>query len=69
MGRVPISGPGGSLPVLAELRAAKPSGSSRRVVYIYVNNTNPSLDAASPEASLVQRAAIEIAMDGMEFAV
>ena len=59
MGHVPISGPGGSLPALAELRG--------RVVYIHLNNTNPILDAASPEASLVQRAGIEIAMDGMEF--
>jgi pyrroloquinoline quinone biosynthesis protein B len=59
MGHVPISGPGGSLPVLAELRG--------RIVYIHMNNTNPILDAASPEASLVQRARLEIAMDGMEF--
>lgn len=59
MGHVPISGPGGSLPALAELRG--------RVVYIHMNNTNPILDAASPEASLVQRAGIEIAIDGMEF--
>jgi pyrroloquinoline quinone biosynthesis protein B len=66
MGHVPISGPGGSLPLLAELRAAKPSGSSSRVVYIHINNTNPILDSASPEASLVQRAGIEIALDGME---
>jgi pyrroloquinoline quinone biosynthesis protein B len=58
MGHVPISGPGGSLPVLSELRG--------RVVYIHMNNTNPILDASSPEASLVQRARIEIAMDGME---
>jgi pyrroloquinoline quinone biosynthesis protein B len=58
MGHVPISGPGGSLAALAELRG--------RVVYIHMNNTNPVLDAASPEASLVQRAGIEIAMDGME---
>jgi hypothetical protein len=55
------SGPGGSLPVLAELRG--------RVVYIHMNNTNPILDAASPEASLVQRAGIEIAMDGMSFEI
>jgi pyrroloquinoline quinone biosynthesis protein B len=69
MGHVPISGPGGSLPVLAELRAAKPSESSGRIVYIHMNNTNPILDATSPEASLVQRAGIEIAMDGMAFAL
>jgi pyrroloquinoline quinone biosynthesis protein B len=61
MGHVPISGPGGSLPVLAELRG--------RVVFIHMNNTNPILDVNSPEASLVQRARIEIAMDGMEFEV
>ena len=61
MGHVPISGPGGSLPVLSELRG--------RVVYIHLNNTNPILDADSPEASLVQRAGIEIAMDGMAFEV
>jgi len=61
MGHVPIAGPGGSLPALAELRG--------RVVYIHINNTNPILDANSPEASLVQRARIEIAMDGMELDV
>ena len=58
MGHVPIAGPGGSFPILAELRG--------RVVYIHINNTNPILDAGSPETSLVQRAGIEIAMDGME---
>jgi len=58
MGHVPISGPGGSFPILAELRG--------RVVYIHINNTNPILDTNSPEASLVLRAGIEIAMDGME---
>ena len=47
--------------MLAELRG--------RVVYIHMNNTNPILDAASPEASLVQRAGIEIAMDGMSFEI
>ena len=47
--------------MLAELRG--------RVVYIHMNNTNPILDAASPEASLVQRAGIEIAMDGMGFEI
>jgi len=61
MGHVPISGPGGSFPILTELRG--------RVVYIHINNTNPILDANSPEASLVQRAGIEIAMDGMELEI
>jgi len=61
MGHVPIAGPGGSFPILTELRG--------RVVYIHINNTNPILDAGSPETSLVQRAGIEIAMDGMELEV
>ena len=61
MGHVPISGPGGSLPALAELRG--------RVVYIHMNNTNPVLDAGSEAAALVRRAGIEIAMDGMELAL
>jgi pyrroloquinoline quinone biosynthesis protein B len=58
MGHVPIAGPGGSLPALAEQRG--------RVVYIHINDTNPIVDANSSEASLVQRTRIEIAMDGME---
>ena len=61
LGHVPIAGPGGSLPALAELRG--------RVVYTHINDTNPILDANSPEASLVQRTRIEIAMDGMELDV
>ena len=61
MGHAPISGPGGTLPALADLRG--------RVVYIHMNNTNPILDAGSPEASLVPRAGIEIAMDGMELQI
>jgi pyrroloquinoline quinone biosynthesis protein B len=40
-----------------------------RVVYIHINDTNPILDANSPEASLAQRTRIEIAMDGMELDV
>jgi pyrroloquinoline quinone biosynthesis protein B len=69
MGHAPISGVGGTLATLAELRSAKPSGSSGRVLYIHVNNTNPVLDAGSEAAALVRRAGIEIAMDGMELAV
>ena len=68
MGHAPISGVGGTLATLAELRA-KPAGSSGRVLYVHMNNTNPVLDAGSDAAALVRRAGIEIAMDGMELAV
>jgi pyrroloquinoline quinone biosynthesis protein B len=58
MGHTPIGGDGGSLEVLAPL--------SGRTVYIHINNTNPILDSASPEAAAVRAAGLEIAMDGME---
>ncbi len=58
MGHVPITGDGGSLEVLADMPG--------RTVYIHINNTNPILDAASPEAARVRQAGIEIAQDGME---
>lgn len=34
-----------------------------------MNNTNPILDAASPEAERVRRAGVEIARDGAEFEI
>ena len=58
MGHVPISGPGGSLDVLAALRG--------RTLYFHMNGTNPILDRASPEAAAVRRAGLEIASDGLE---
>jgi pyrroloquinoline quinone biosynthesis protein B len=58
MGHVPIAGAQGSLQHLAGLQA--------RVLYTHLNNTNPVLDAGSPEAALVRRARVEIAADGME---
>ncbi|MEE9608492.1 MAG: pyrroloquinoline quinone biosynthesis protein PqqB [Myxococcota bacterium] len=61
MGHVPITGEGGSLEPLSKL--------SGRTLYIHMNNTNPILDAESPEAERVRRAGIEIAADGQEFAV
>lgn len=61
MGHAPISGVGGTLATLAELRCRK--------LYIHMNNTNPVLDAGSEAAALVRRAGIEIAMDGMELAL
>ena len=61
MGHMPISGPEGSLAHLSALRG--------RTLYIHMNNTNPVLDANSPETATVQRAGIEIAMDGQELAL
>ncbi len=58
MGHLPIAGPEGSLGALSELPG--------RTLYIHMNNTNPVLDAASPEAEQVRRAGLEIAADGQE---
>jgi pyrroloquinoline quinone biosynthesis protein B len=58
MGHVPITGEGGSLEVLAGLPG--------RSFYIHVNNTNPVLDAGSPEAARVRAAGLAVATDGME---
>jgi pyrroloquinoline quinone biosynthesis protein B len=59
MGHIHIAGEGGSLSALAEL------GIGKRI-YVHINNTNPILDAASPEHALVVRAGWKVAFDGME---
>lgn len=59
MGHVPITGPGGSLGVLAGLAA-------RRKIYVHINNTNPALIDGSPERLEVEHAGVEVAYDGME---
>ncbi len=59
MGHLPVAGPGGSLEPLSKLPG--------RTLYIHMNNTNPMLDASSPEAGAVTRAGLEIAADGQEF--
>lgn len=61
MGHLPIAGAEGSLARLAEIPG--------RTLYIHMNNTNPILDADSPEAAEVARAGVEIAGDGQEFEV
>jgi pyrroloquinoline quinone biosynthesis protein B len=61
MGHLPIAGAEGSLARLAEIPG--------RTLYIHMNNTNPVLDADSPEAAEVARAGVEIASDGQEFEV
>jgi pyrroloquinoline quinone biosynthesis protein B len=58
MGHVPISGPDGSL--------AHYRGMRGRTLYTHLNNTNPILDATSPESAQVRAAGVEIAADGME---
>jgi pyrroloquinoline quinone biosynthesis protein B len=58
MGHLPIGGRDGSLARLA--------GLAGRTLYLHMNNTNPVLDAGSPEAAEVRRLGVEIAMDGME---
>ena len=59
MGHVPLSGPGGTLEVLAGLKRP-------RTVLIHINNTNPILLEDSPERDEVVRAGVEVAYDGLE---
>jgi pyrroloquinoline quinone biosynthesis protein B len=59
MGHVPLSGPGGTLAVLAGL--ARP-----RKVLVHINNTNPILLEDSAERAEVVRAGVEVAYDGLE---
>jgi pyrroloquinoline quinone biosynthesis protein B len=58
MGHAPIGGRDGTLARLARLRG--------RRLYTHVNNTNPILDADSPERRAVEAAGVEVAADGME---
>jgi pyrroloquinoline quinone biosynthesis protein B len=60
MGHVPLSGSGGSLCRLAELRRP-------RKVFVHVNNTNPMLDESGSEYRELQAAGWEVAEDGWQF--
>lgn len=62
MGHLPISGPRGSLALLAPLPC-------RRKVYTHINNTNPILLESSPERAVVEGAGFAVGMDGMRFVV
>jgi pyrroloquinoline quinone biosynthesis protein B len=62
MGHVPLSGPGGTLEALAELRRP-------RKVLVHINNTNPILLEDSPERDAVLEAGVEVAYDGLEIAL
>jgi pyrroloquinoline quinone biosynthesis protein B len=59
MGHVPLSGPGGTLEVLARLERP-------RLALVHINNTNPILLEDSPEREAVIRAGVEVAYDGLE---
>jgi pyrroloquinoline quinone biosynthesis protein B len=59
MGHVALSGPGGTLEVLAGLERP-------RKVLVHINNTNPILLEDSPEREEVVRAGVEVAYDGLE---
>jgi pyrroloquinoline quinone biosynthesis protein B len=61
MGHVPVSGPGGTLEGLADLRG--------RRILLHINNTNPIWLLDSPERRQVEMAGSEIAYDGMEVQV
>jgi pyrroloquinoline quinone biosynthesis protein B len=59
MGHVPLSGPGGTLEVLAGLERP-------RTALVHINNTNPILLEDSRERDEVVRAGVEVAYDGLE---
>jgi pyrroloquinoline quinone biosynthesis protein B len=62
MGHVPLSGPGGTLEVLAGLERP-------RKALVHINNTNPILFEDSPEREAVVHAGVEVAHDGLEVAL
>ena len=59
MGHMPISGPGGSLEMLAGVNA-------KRKIYVHMNNTNPVWQPESSERRAVEATGVEIGFDGME---
>lgn len=59
MGHVPVSGPGGSLEILAGLPAP-------RKIYTHLNNSNPLLLEDSAERREAESRGLEIARDGLE---
>jgi len=61
MGHAPISGEAGSLSRLAALTG--------RRIYTHLNNTNPLVDADSPERRWVEATGVEVAHDGLELEI
>jgi pyrroloquinoline quinone biosynthesis protein B len=62
MAHWPVGGPDGGLAYLSAFPAA-------RRVFIHINNSNPMLREGSPEQWRVLGAGMEVAWDGMEFAL
>lgn len=62
MGHIPIAGPDGSL-----VRIVNHPGP--RWIYTHLNNTNPILDATSPEHAEVRAGGAEAPLDGFELTV
>jgi pyrroloquinoline quinone biosynthesis protein B len=62
MDHIPVSGPGGSLELLAGLP-------SRQRVYTHINNTNPMLVEDSAERALVESRGLVVGADGMRFSL
>jgi pyrroloquinoline quinone biosynthesis protein B len=62
MGHIPLSGAGGTLAALAQLKRP-------RKALVHINNTNPILLEDSPEREAVISAGVEIAYDGLEIEV
>jgi pyrroloquinoline quinone biosynthesis protein B len=57
---MPQSGPDGMIEWLDKLPAGV------RKILIHINNTNPILDASSPQRQTLAQHGIEVAFDGME---
>lgn len=62
IGHLPQSGPGGMIEVLKPLKAS-------RKILIHINNTNPILHEDSSERRALDAEGIEVAWDGMDFAL
>lgn len=62
MSHVPLSGSGGTLEALGDLRDV-------RKVLVHINNTNPILRRGSPERRAVEEAGFEVGRDGMTFEI
>lgn len=60
MGHLPQSGAGGMLEWLDQLP------NRTRKILIHINNTNPILDASSPQRQELTRRGIEVSFDGMD---
>ena len=58
MGHTPMTGPGGAVEALRDVKAVAR-------YFIHINNSNPVLDAASPERKAIEAAGWRVAEDGL----